>query len=68
MTKTPPFVSGELLKKPGVIQHYMDEALATGDPAFITHALGAVARAKSMTQNRTCAGKSLSSAIRWRPR
>jgi probable addiction module antidote protein len=50
MIKTLPYDSAEFLKNPEAIQHYMDEALATGDPAFIAHALGTVARAKSMTE------------------
>lgn len=50
MTKTLPYDSAEFLKNPEAIQHYMDEAFATGDPAFIAHALGTVARAKSMTE------------------
>jgi len=50
MTKTLPYDSAEFLKDPEAIQHYMDEAFATGDPSFIAHALGTVARAKSMTE------------------
>jgi probable addiction module antidote protein len=50
MTKTLSYDSAEFLKNPEAIQHYMDEAFATGDPAFIAHALGTVARAKSMTE------------------
>jgi probable addiction module antidote protein len=50
MIKTAPYDSAEFLHTPEAVQHYMDEALATGDPAFIAHALGTVARAKSMTE------------------
>jgi len=46
--KTLPYDSAEFLKDPETIQNYMDEALATGDAALIAHALGVVARAKSM--------------------
>lgn len=45
MIKTAPYDSAEFLHTPEAVQHYMDEALATGDPAFIAHALGTVARA-----------------------
>jgi probable addiction module antidote protein len=50
MTRTLPYDSAEFLKDPEAIQHYMDEAFATGDSSFIAHALGTVARAKSMTE------------------
>lgn len=50
MTKTLPYDSAEFLNDPEAIQHYMNEAFSSGDPAFIAHALGTVARAKSMTE------------------
>jgi probable addiction module antidote protein len=50
MIKTAPYDSAEFLHTSEAVQHYMDEALATGDPALIAHALGTVARAKSMTE------------------
>ena len=50
MIKTAPYDSAEFLRTPESVQHYMDEALATGDPSFIAQALGTVARAKSMTE------------------
>jgi probable addiction module antidote protein len=49
MTKTSPYDSAEFLNTPAAIEFYMAEALETGDPAFIMHALGVVARAKSMS-------------------
>jgi probable addiction module antidote protein len=48
MTETPAYDSAEYLKDPETMRLYMDEAFATGDPALITHALGAIARASSM--------------------
>jgi probable addiction module antidote protein len=48
MTATLPYDSAEYLKDPETMQLYIDEAFATGDPALITHALGAIARARSM--------------------
>lgn len=55
MTKTAPYDSAEFLRTPEAIEFYMAEALETGDPALIVHALGVVARAKSMSDiaNRT---------------
>jgi probable addiction module antidote protein len=44
-----PYDSAELHQTPEAIQHYIDEALATGDPSFIAHTLGTIARAKGMT-------------------
>ncbi len=42
----------------------MDEAFNTGDPAFITHSLGAVARARGMTRVAEEAGMSRGSLYR----
>ena len=64
MTKTLPYDSAEFLKDPEAIQHYMDEAFASGDPAFIAHALGTVARAKSMTEIARKSGLSRESLYR----
>jgi len=50
MTKTLPYDSAEYLKDPETMQLYMDEAFATGDPALIAHAVGVIARAKSMAE------------------
>jgi probable addiction module antidote protein len=46
--KTLPYDSAEYLKDPETMQLYMDEAFATGDTALIAHAIGVVARARSM--------------------
>ena len=43
---------------------YMSEALETGDPAFITDAIGVVARARGMTQVAKDAGLSRESLYR----
>jgi probable addiction module antidote protein len=50
MIKAVPYDSAEFLRTPAAIQHYMNEALATGDASLIAHALGTVARANSMTE------------------
>jgi probable addiction module antidote protein len=47
---TTAFDASEYLDSPEAMSAYMDEALATDDPAFIAHALGTVARARGMTQ------------------
>ena len=49
MTKAATYDSAEFLDTPASIRFYMEEALETGDPRLITHALGVVARAKSMS-------------------
>lgn len=40
----------EYLDSPESIQAYIDEAVATGDAAFISQSLGVVAKAKGMTE------------------
>jgi probable addiction module antidote protein len=64
MIKTLPYDSAEYLKDPETMQHYMDEALATGDTALIAHALGVVARAKGMADIANKAGLSRESLYR----
>lgn len=49
-TKTQPFDAAEHLDDEETIAAYVEEALATGDPAFVAHALGVVARARGMGQ------------------
>jgi probable addiction module antidote protein len=49
-TKTARYDSAEYLETEGDVASYLDEALATGDVAFIVEALGTVARARGMTQ------------------
>jgi probable addiction module antidote protein len=48
--KTTRFDSAEYLDSDEAISAYLEEALETGDPAFITQALGTVARARGMSQ------------------
>lgn len=46
--KTVPFDPAKFLTSPRAMAIFMSEALETGDPAYIAHALGVVARAKGM--------------------
>jgi probable addiction module antidote protein len=48
--KTTRFDSAEYLDSDEAISAYLEEALATDDPAFITQALGTIARARGMSQ------------------
>jgi probable addiction module antidote protein len=48
--KTTRFDSAEYLDSPEAVSAYLEEALETDDPAFITQALGTVARARGMSQ------------------
>ena len=48
--KTTRFDSAAYLDSAEAIGAYLEEALATGDPAFIAQALGMVARTRGMTQ------------------
>lgn len=48
--KVAPYDSAEFLGTPEAVAAYMDEALESNDAALISHALGVVARAKSMTE------------------
>jgi probable addiction module antidote protein len=56
VTKTEPFDAAAYLDNDNVVAAYIDEALATGDPAFITKCLGDVARARSMTDIAAASG------------
>ncbi|MFM2041832.1 MAG: hypothetical protein RLY86_408 [Pseudomonadota bacterium] len=58
MARTIPFDAAELLDSDESIAVYLDEALATGDAAFIAHALGVIARARGMSQLARDAGLS----------
>jgi probable addiction module antidote protein len=49
MAKTRPFDTAEYLDSPETIAAYLSEALETNDPAFITDAIGTIARARGMT-------------------
>jgi probable addiction module antidote protein len=48
--KTSPYDSADYLNSPEAVSAYLEEALATDDPAFIAAALGAIARARGMTE------------------
>lgn len=48
--KTYPFDAADYLDTPEAIAIYLEEAFKTEDPAFISHALGTVARAKGMAE------------------
>lgn len=50
MTKATAYDSAEFLRTPEALEFYMAEALETGEPALIAHALGVVARASSMSE------------------
>ena len=50
LAMTKPFDPAELLDSAEAISAYLEEVFASEDPAFITHALGVVARAKGMTE------------------
>ena len=56
--KTATFDSAEYLDSDDAISAYVEEALATEDPAFIARALGTVARARGMGQIAKKAGLS----------
>lgn len=56
--KTSPYDSAEYLDSSEAINAYMEEALETGDPAFIAKALGTIARARGMSQIAKKAGLS----------
>ena len=64
MTKTAPYDSAEFLNSPKAVQFYMEEAMESGDPQLITHALGVVARAKSMSDIARKSGLSRESLYR----
>lgn len=49
MTKLSKFDAVEYLDSPEMITAYLNEALETGDPKYISQAIGTIARAKGMT-------------------
>jgi probable addiction module antidote protein len=63
-TKTAPYDSAEFLNSPEAVQFYMEEAMESGDPQLITHALVVVARAKSMSDIARKSGLSRESLYR----
>jgi probable addiction module antidote protein len=62
--KTAPYDSAEFLNSPKAVQFYMEEAMESGDPQLIAHALGVVARAKSMSEIARKSGLSRESLYR----
>ena len=48
--KTRPYDSAEYLTSEEGMTTYLEEALSEGDPALVVKALGAIARARGMTQ------------------
>ena len=48
--KTTRYDSADYLDSDAAVNAYMEEALATEDPAFIAHALGTIARARGMSR------------------
>lgn len=48
--KTTAFDPAEYLTTPRALAIYMSEALEAGDPAYVMHALGVIARAKGMAE------------------
>ena len=62
VTKTRPWDPAEFLDDDESIEAYLQEslkiALEDGDPSFLTHALGTVARAKGMTELAKASGLS----------
>lgn len=53
-----PYDSAVYLDSPEAINAYLEEALATDDPALVAHALGTIARAQGMSQVAQKAGLS----------
>ena len=49
VSELPKFDAAEYLNSAEEIGAYLEEVFESNDPAFITHALGVVARAKGMT-------------------
>jgi probable addiction module antidote protein len=50
MVDTVPFDIADELGDDETLALYLDEALASGDPAYFAHALGKVAKARGMTR------------------
>jgi probable addiction module antidote protein len=50
MKKAKPYDSAEFLNSPKAIKYYLEEAMESGDPQLMSHAVGVVARAKSMSK------------------
>lgn len=54
--ETFPYDSADYLDSEETVAAYLDEAIETGDPAFISHALGVIARARGLSQAALDAG------------
>ena len=50
MKKAKPYDSAEFLDSPKAIKYYLEEAMESGDPQLMSHAVGVVARAKRMNK------------------
>jgi probable addiction module antidote protein len=62
--KTRPFDPAKYLDNDDAIAAYLTDALETGDPAFVSDALGVVARARGMSEIARAAGMSRESLYR----
>ena len=62
--KTRPFDPAKYLDDDGAIAEYLTDALETGDPAFVSDALGVVARARGMSDVARTTGMSRESLYR----
>lgn len=62
--ETFPYDSADLLDTPKAVAAYLEAAFETGDAAFITRALGTIARSRGMTQIAKDAGLSRESLYR----
>jgi probable addiction module antidote protein len=62
--ETAPYDSAEFLNSAKAIRFYLEEAMESGDPQLIAHALGVVARAKSMSEIARKSGLSRESLYR----
>ena len=50
MVKTEPFDAARYLTSPDAQADLLNDALASGDAAYVAHALGVIARARGMTE------------------
>ena len=56
MVKTEPFDAARYLTSPESQAELLNDALASGDAAYVAHALGVIARARGMTEIACAAG------------
>ena len=54
--ETRPYDSANYLDSEEMIAAYLDEAMETGDPAFVSHALGVIARVRGLSHAALDAG------------